>query len=567
MFSTAENNISRKEMMTCLQEKRKEWQFRIQNTYFIPIAGSKMNYLNECAHYNRRYCHTSKTYKRKLLGIYYAKIKIHNKEFGDSSLTKNLFRLTIIGVLTLCLLISFGAVSAQTSNEVTKITRITGPGDGEDQHPAWSPNGSKIIFQHSDDAIVIVNPDGTGRTLLIDEDDLVGNYVTIACPKWSFYHDNWILFRSYSVNFKVWDIMGWTIGGRYPPNAVAGTGTDNDIYCDIGPSGIYFISTHGFASGYAIYLNDYSNRLTDAFQGLYYLDVSPDGSKIVFSAEEDIWIVNSNGSGLKKLTSYRGIDTQPAWSPDGSLIAYTTQSRTTPWNEIWVMNADGSKPHVLIDEKVMGAEGHCSDPAWSPDGSKIAFVWEDAETHEKDIYVAEVNLGVAPTTSRSGYIVASQGGMVVFEDVKVQIPADALSRNTMVTVTETSASPPSGYVLVSSVYDMGPDGTTFSKPVVIIISYNEAGLPIDFDENKLAIYVKRDGDWQMLESDVDAEHNRVSANVGHFSQYAVLAETGGETGLESIEDILGIFGYVGPVPVLVLIIIIVVGIVASKAKK
>ena len=71
---------------------------------------------------------------------------------------------------------------------------------------------------------------------------------------------------------------------------------------------------------------------------------SPDGSKIVFTAEvvewdqRHIWVMDSDGSNLVRLTRGR-YDSNPAWSPDGSKIAFT---RDRINGNIYIMNADGS---------------------------------------------------------------------------------------------------------------------------------------------------------------------------------------------------------------------------------
>jgi Tol biopolymer transport system component len=80
----------------------------------------------------------------------------------------------------------------------------------------------------------------------------------------------------------------------------------------------------------------------------------------------EIFVINPDGSGKVQLTTNSVMDKQPAWSPDGSKIAFV--SGASPGGEIWVMNADGSNPVGITD-----GTGEVLNPAWSPDGTKIAF--------------------------------------------------------------------------------------------------------------------------------------------------------------------------------------------------
>jgi Tol biopolymer transport system component len=116
---------------------------------------------------------------------------------------------------------------------------------------------------------------------------------------------------------------------------------------------------------------------------------SPDGTRIAFDARSsapshgegpnvDIYVVDVDGSNLSRLTTADGWDYQPAWSPDGSRIAYV--HNTDGNDDIWMMNADGSNAVRLTDDPAFDLE-----PAWSPDGTRIAFASNRAGNNE--IYV------------------------------------------------------------------------------------------------------------------------------------------------------------------------------------
>ena len=96
---------------------------------------------------------------------------------------------------------------------------------------------------------------------------------------------------------------------------------------------------------------------------------SPDGSKIAFVRDHEGYVMNADGSGLRRLTDTNEFWGEPAWSPDGCKIAFTgltdRDSNGYTSTDIYVMNARGGGQQNLM------RDGH--DPAWSPDGSKIAF--------------------------------------------------------------------------------------------------------------------------------------------------------------------------------------------------
>ena len=106
-------------------------------------------------------------------------------------------------------------------------------------------------------------------------------------------------------------------------------------------------------------------------------DWSPNGQHIVFASNRAccgittsggyvLFVVRSDGSSLRKLTEGPN-DAHPAWSPDGSRIAFE-RGLSSASSDIWVVNSDGTNPRLIVsNERVNGA------PAWSPDGTAIAY--------------------------------------------------------------------------------------------------------------------------------------------------------------------------------------------------
>jgi len=104
---------------------------------------------------------------------------------------------------------------------------------------------------------------------------------------------------------------------------------------------------------------------------------SPDGTKIAFGTDRDgnyeIYAMNPDGSGQTNLSNNPAYELWPAWSPDGTKIAFSRRVlNVEPWGfEIIVMNVDGSGQTNVTNSGPSGVWN--IHPAWSPDGSKIAF--------------------------------------------------------------------------------------------------------------------------------------------------------------------------------------------------
>lgn len=119
---------------------------------------------------------------------------------------------------------------------------------------------------------------------------------------------------------------------------------------------------------------------------------SPDGKRIAFASNRlgqfELYVMAASGTGVRRLTrtGAQVTDTIPAWSPDGKLIAFASD-RVSPFNtEIYVIRPDRTGLKRLTFTG--GSDGEFGDdsmPAWSRDGSRIAFV--SNRDQQNEIYV------------------------------------------------------------------------------------------------------------------------------------------------------------------------------------
>ena len=256
-----------------------------------------------------------------------------------------------------------------------------------DGFPAWSPDGKRIIYTHHgitridiggsylvnrDSAgLWIVNVDGTNPHLILKGVDINANWSPDG--KWIVFEKNTQIYKAPFKNdsIDITRIQQLTFEGRnfFPAWSPDGEWIVYDSNAD-SPNGMKFVWKMKV---------DGSEKRRIAYEPamgeIRMPHWSLDGKKIVhirylvgtFSSE--IFLMDSSGTNPLRLTFNNATDYYPKYTPDGTKIMF--QSVGESKSGVWIMNADGSNLHWLIN-------GY--QPYWSPDGKKIAFISSRTET-------------------------------------------------------------------------------------------------------------------------------------------------------------------------------------------
>jgi hypothetical protein len=123
---------------------------------------------------------------------------------------------------------------------------------------------------------------------------------------------------------------------------------------------------------------------------------SPDGSRMAYTNDylpigSEIDVIDSDGTHRTQLTHFatRYFPWEPTWSPDGTQIAFVMRDS----GSVYVINADGSGLKVILaGERVQNsnsAGGSADTPEWSPDGSRIAYIWDPISPFEYQLRVMQ----------------------------------------------------------------------------------------------------------------------------------------------------------------------------------
>jgi serine/threonine protein kinase/Tol biopolymer transport system component len=272
--------------------------------------------------------------------------------------------------------------SRKTKSQVWRVEVATGarrllvPGDAV--QPSWSPHGSRIAYwgipTGSAERALWTIPAAGGTPVAVTRDEYF-NWSPAWSPdgKYLYFASN----RGGSMNLwrtPIEEASGRTLGAPEPITAPSEW------------SGLISLSRDGKRIIYSTNENRSNlerftlepvslaagkpHPVTQGSRGVNSCDVSPDGQWLAFytaTPQEDLFLVRTDGSGMRQLTDDPFRDRHPRWSPDGSRLVF--QSDRSGRYELWSLRKDGSG----LEPVTRTTGSPLAYPIWSPDGRRLAL--------------------------------------------------------------------------------------------------------------------------------------------------------------------------------------------------
>ena len=214
----------------------------------------------------------------------------------------------------------FNSIYVMKENGINK-RKLTPPINMDFWRPSWSPNGTEIAFGYIDrdlstNGIGKINIDGSGLTKLIE------NQGEGTLPSGSWSNDGRIFYHDY-------------VGGNWD---------------------LYTVNSDG---------SGLPERITNTPYGESLPSVSPVDDRLIFLSDQfgssDIFSANLDGTSIERITIDSGVETDPAWSPDGTQIIFAYDSPLLFNPQLYLVNSDGTGEWIQLTFD--WANRH---PTWKP---------------------------------------------------------------------------------------------------------------------------------------------------------------------------------------------------------
>lgn len=276
------------------------------------------------------------------------------------------------------------------------LRQITAAAD-EDRMPTWSPDGREIAFSRqkgsSGPASLMVVAAAGGR-----ERSVKSNAARLDAPSWG-------------ADGKLAYVAADAAGSRLMIDDKPISADENvfpfRVSWQHGSAGLYYVSdgeirhrvgakvsTVPFTAAleitrphYVRAKRDFDSTAPRQALGILKPTISPDGQRVAFIALGDLYVAPVTGGSPENLTHDHAMESDPAWSPDGKQLAYTSD-KGGGLPQLWVRDLKSGKARQIttMDTQPLGA-------AWSPDGTRITFIDVDGRWGVAGLCVIDVATG------------------------------------------------------------------------------------------------------------------------------------------------------------------------------